>query len=819
MTPLRLVPLVLLAGCPWIGAERLDEVWDADGDGVVACAFAERSASCDCDDDDPTVGGGKASIWYEDADGDGIGGGNEAIACAAPAGFLEASGDCDDADPAVGAGTPTTWFLDGDGDTYGDPTRSIVACAPPPGFVANGTDCSDGDPGISPGAPEVCGNGVDDNCNDQIDDADPGPFTATTTCYDDADGDGFAATGAPSVEACSCGPAQASELGDCDDGDSAVHPDTLWYADHDGDGYGGDSFVLSGCDGPASAAPRTGDCNDDLASVFPGAPGEVAWDGIDTNCSGGTDLDVGGDERPDWLELPALGQPFDPASDVQRNACFGPKVSVSGGGAALATAVASATSGTLLQVAFDPTDPAANVYDPVMIDVGELCIVADEGVVIAAEGASNPAVTLGANVQRVILEGLTLQADVGVLSLTISDVLLSRVKGTDFDTFWEGTGGYGTNLTLHHVEVREGNRFGDVYQTLVARHLAIRDVLSAGRAFLTAHASLDIAHLSVDQVATVSGILETTVGPEISLVDLSLTNAIGPLVAASADRDARMTLARVYARDVDSPRTLIGFASKQAGTITVSELDLAVSSSADQAISLDAETITVSDSVVLVDGGSALHATADMGHLSYVAMGSYSPTLSLDGSWTADHMTLAGDDCVEVQGSDLAPTGRLYGACVERPDADLNLNAGAGGELFGDNNATFDLVRFDRCLPPTAWDLRPHPRSVEKNGSWAPGFDHTVDVLVDDTIPYPAHLLFGGYVGGGLVHLLDDLDADGIYDDITAGMPAGETADTWDGDGDGLTTRQEWELGTDPTKADTDGDGNPDSANTTSACL
>ena len=34
-------------------------------------------------------------------------------------------------------------------------------------------DCDDGNPAVHPGATEVCGNGVDDNCNGQIDEGCP----------------------------------------------------------------------------------------------------------------------------------------------------------------------------------------------------------------------------------------------------------------------------------------------------------------------------------------------------------------------------------------------------------------------------------------------------------------------------------------------------------------------------------------------------------------------------------------------------------------------------------------------------------------------
>ena len=56
-------------------------------------------------------------------------------------------------------------------------------------------DCDDGDASVHPGAPEVCGDGVDQDCDGQDE-----------ACVTDADGDGY------------------QPPADCDDGDASVHP-------------------------------------------------------------------------------------------------------------------------------------------------------------------------------------------------------------------------------------------------------------------------------------------------------------------------------------------------------------------------------------------------------------------------------------------------------------------------------------------------------------------------------------------------------------------------------------------------------------------
>ncbi len=63
------------------------------------------------------------------------------------------------------------WCVDADGDGYGNCADWLMACNAPPGYVAGGGDCNDGDAGQGPGAIEICGDGLDNNCSDGIDEA------------------------------------------------------------------------------------------------------------------------------------------------------------------------------------------------------------------------------------------------------------------------------------------------------------------------------------------------------------------------------------------------------------------------------------------------------------------------------------------------------------------------------------------------------------------------------------------------------------------------------------------------------------------------
>eukprot|EP00567_Pseudictyota_dubia_P018760 CAMPEP_0197433262 /NCGR_PEP_ID=MMETSP1175-20131217/1189_1 /TAXON_ID=1003142 /ORGANISM="Triceratium dubium, Strain CCMP147" /LENGTH=95 /DNA_ID=CAMNT_0042961583 /DNA_START=6 /DNA_END=290 /DNA_ORIENTATION=- len=90
------------------------------------------------------------------------------------------------------------------------------ACSAPSGYVEDDADCDDGNAAINPGATEVC-NGLDDNCNGQVDE------DVKNIYYADADGDGFG-DAMTTTEACSAPSGYVDDDADCDDWDAAVNP-------------------------------------------------------------------------------------------------------------------------------------------------------------------------------------------------------------------------------------------------------------------------------------------------------------------------------------------------------------------------------------------------------------------------------------------------------------------------------------------------------------------------------------------------------------------------------------------------------------------
>ncbi len=229
---------------------------DNDGDGFgndlafeMGCTstFANPvTNSDDCDDSNPSLN--PNTIWYQDLDNDGFGDDNITetgcdIADLSIINPILIGGDCNDNDHRIHPNT--IWYEDADSDGFGDPFLTETGCVSNlENPVLIDGDCNDDDAYINPNQYEdVCDNdGVDNNCDGSIDE----------------NYDYYACTGEPL-------------------------PHDYYYADVDGDGFGGE--LICYCPDPGYGVFDSEDCDDNNPNIYPGAP-EILNNGIDENCDG-----------------------------------------------------------------------------------------------------------------------------------------------------------------------------------------------------------------------------------------------------------------------------------------------------------------------------------------------------------------------------------------------------------------------------------------------------------------------------------------------------------------------------------------------------
>ena len=93
--------------------------------------------------------------------------------------------------------------------------------------MADNTDCDDNSAAINPNASEVC-DGVDNDCDNDIDDADSS-VSGQSTFFVDSDLDGFA--GSSTVDACNQPANTFLTSDDCDDSNAANNPNASEVCD------------------------------------------------------------------------------------------------------------------------------------------------------------------------------------------------------------------------------------------------------------------------------------------------------------------------------------------------------------------------------------------------------------------------------------------------------------------------------------------------------------------------------------------------------------------------------------------------------------
>ncbi|MFN3200158.1 MAG: MopE-related protein [Bradymonadia bacterium] len=175
-------------------------------------------------------------------------------------GYSTELGDCNDGDPTI---NPLADEICGDGIDQ-DCNGSDLVCGEEDGdgdgVSVSAGDCDDANPRVFPGGTEICGDGIDQDCDGE-----------DLSCENvDRDRDGF-----------------SEQEGDCDDDDILITPGRLETCDDgidqdcDGRDLRCDEVDMDG-DGVSVAQ---GDCDDANARIFPGNV-ETCDNGRDDDCSG-----------------------------------------------------------------------------------------------------------------------------------------------------------------------------------------------------------------------------------------------------------------------------------------------------------------------------------------------------------------------------------------------------------------------------------------------------------------------------------------------------------------------------------------------------
>ncbi len=196
--------------------------------------------------------------------------------------WIPASGSAEEAEVEIGINDPlftdTITTIGNDCSSSVDDTWDDDA----DGWFSCGGDCDDSDGSVNPSAQEIAGNGIDDNCDGQIDESSNEPS-------EDNDGDGW-----------------SENQGDCDDANASISPDAAEIVnqiDDDCDGRTDNNTDWYDDDGD-TYSEREGDCDDTNPNIHPGA--EETANKTDDDCDGELDegsytYDDDGDGYPEYI--------------------------------------------------------------------------------------------------------------------------------------------------------------------------------------------------------------------------------------------------------------------------------------------------------------------------------------------------------------------------------------------------------------------------------------------------------------------------------------------------------------------------------------